>query len=198
MPKRSFPGTEVYGANVQLILDAFGHFKSVASKILLQHGMGKRGADGLVAFDPEAWYPLDANISAMNEIGARGDAVLYQAGKLIPTHFPFPPQVKDVASALKLLDVAYHMNHRLNGEVMFNQATGKMIDGIGHYRFEAGAHAGEGTLFCDNPYPCGLDRGLAIGVGNRFAGRVTVEHAPRTGCRARGDASCTYHVTWTG
>jgi hypothetical protein len=196
MSKRTHPGTEVFGANVRLILDAFGHFKSVASKILLQHGMGKRGAGGLVEVEPEAWYPLDNNIAAMREIGVRGDAVLYQAGKLIPKHFPFPAQITDVSSALKMLDVAYHMNHRLGGEVMFNPATGKMLDGIGHYRYEPGSRPDEGTMVCDNPYPCGLDRGLVTGVANRYGSRVTVEHA-RSGCRARDDASCIYHVTWT-
>src|SRR6185295_5681335 len=106
MLKRSFRGTEVFGANVQLILDAFGHFKSVASKVLLDNGMGKRGADGLVEFEREAWYPLDNNIRAMNEIGVRGDAILFQAGKLIPKHFPFPPQINDLPSALASLDIA--------------------------------------------------------------------------------------------
>lgn len=196
MSKRSYAGIEVYGANVRILLEAFGHFKSAASKILLQHGLGKKGADGMAEFVPDAWYSFDANIRAMEEIGAQGEAVMYQAGKLVPTHFPFPPQIKDVPSALGSLDVAYHMNHRLNGQVMFDAATGKMTEGIGHYRYEPGVRPGEATVVCDNPYPCALDRGIVVGLVRRFATGAALDHAPQSGCRSRGASACVYKVTW--
>jgi hypothetical protein len=175
-------------------LDAFGHYKSAASKLLLEHGMGKKGPDGLVEFDPNAWYPLDANLRCLAAIGAQAESILHQAGKLIPKHFPFPPQINDVPSVLKTLDVAYHMNHRLRGVVMFDPATGKLLDGIGHYTAELGK-PGEATVFCDNPYPCALDRGLLFGVIRRFAARATVDHVGDA-CRAKGATACTYRVSW--
>jgi hypothetical protein len=46
----------------------------------------------------------------------------------------WPEEIKDVEAAFRSMDVAYHMNHRLNGAPMFDVQAGAMAEGIGHFR----------------------------------------------------------------
>jgi hypothetical protein len=191
-----FADVEVMGVNVQMLLETFGPFRSVASRILLAHGMGKRTPEGLAEFVPDAWYPLDSNLGALADIMKEGAAILYNAGLSIPKHFPLPPTIVDARSALQGTDVAYHMGHRYKRQPMFNPATGEMVDGgIGHYLCQLGPGKNQAMMICDNPYPCPLDKGIVTGFTRRFGKLVTVDHEP-TQCRMRGDKSCTYVVSW--
>jgi hypothetical protein len=196
MATARFPEIEVYGASVQVVLAGFGPFKSLASRVLLAHGLGKKGADGFAEFVPDAWYPINANLAAMHAIlNEGGEGVMYQAGLAILKYFPLPPSIVDMRTALQSLDVVYHMNHRIRGEVMFNPANGQMLEGIGHYAYHPVANREEVAIICENPYPCPLDKGLVTACARRFGKLVKVEHTPES-CRLRGDKRCTYTVTW--
>lgn len=93
-------------------------------------------------------------------------------------------------------DVAYHMNHRRNGQLMFNPATGVMLEGIGHYGYKREPGERKIISVCDNPYPCKLDHGILTTVARRFQLRALVTHDDTKPCRAKGGNDCTYVVTW--
>ena len=62
--------------------------------------------------------------------------MMFKIGSQVPKHAPFPPTLTDIHTGIAGIDVAYHMNHRKNGQVMFNPESGTMLEGIGHYRYE--------------------------------------------------------------
>jgi hypothetical protein len=91
------------------------------------------------------------------------------------------------------------MNHRINGEVLFNPKTGAMKEGIGHYSFEkTGPRAA--NMVCKNPYPCDFDRGIIESAARKFKPAdsiiLSVTHDDSKPCRKKGHDSCTYIVTW--
>ncbi|MEK7432114.1 MAG: hypothetical protein AABZ74_03190, partial [Cyanobacteriota bacterium] len=143
---------EVIGQTVFAIVDGLGHFKSFSKKYLLSVGIGIE-KDGQLELDPNAWYSQDAWLVAFEKISKDiGNSVLFNIGSSIPKNAIFPPFVKDIESAIMSIDIAYHMNHRINGKEMFNPATGAMMEGIGHYKTEKVSER-EVKVICENPYP---------------------------------------------
>ncbi len=190
-----FTGIEVDGRNVQNVLAAFRLIPRIAVDVLTKHAIGRLGPDGTIETEPGAWYALDAWLVAMNDILDRvGPAKMREIGTLVPTYASFPPNITSAAEAMQACDFAYHLNHRKDGTVMFDPATGTLIDGIGHYRFER-TDERRGTMTCDDPYYCDFDRGIMIGLGTRFATKTHVTHADG-GCRKDGADRCTYLIRW--
>jgi len=191
------PGIEVNGQTVYAIVDGFRGFTLMASEYLLKAGVGVPGPDKMVKIDPEAWYPQAAWLEAFKNIGGTvGDAVLFQIGLAIPRNAKFPPWVNDVHTAVKSIDVAYHMNHRKDGKELFDPATGELREGIGHYGYTRTGDRGI-TAVCPNPYPCAFDRGIITAMAQRFERRAVVKHVESQPCRKRGAMSCTYEVSWS-
>jgi len=190
------PKIEVSGDCIGAILDGFRQYPTVAMKYLARFGLVK--AEGMKAsdLDRNAWYPLDAWLSAYRGIGEEvGGNSMYSIGRRIPQNAQFPPHVTDVHSAIQSIDVAYHMNHRKSGVVMFNPQSGQMLEGIGHYRYERRGDR-EIACICENPYPCDFDRGLVSAMAQRFEEFSRTVHDDAAPCRKKGGASCTYTVTW--
>ena len=76
-----YKGIEVSGRTVHGLILAFGQFRAVASKYLLEEGVGQKGPDGLVTADPASWYPMDAQLRALARFrGEMGDSVVHQIG----------------------------------------------------------------------------------------------------------------------
>jgi hypothetical protein len=189
---------EVNGQTVYAIVDGFGAFTVMGSRYLIDEGIGRPDETGVVRIEREQWYPQRAWLRAFDRIGREmGDAALMLIGKKIPSNAIFPPWVVDVDSAIKSVDVAYHLNHRKNGAVMFAPETGAMLEGIGHYGYQRGSPTERLILsVCDNPYPCAFDMGILISMAHRFVRSARVEHAPAAPCRKNGDGHCTYRITW--
>jgi hypothetical protein len=142
------------------------------------------------------WFPLDGSLRILKAIGhAFGGEALHRIGFSVPAHARFPPEIDGVARALAGLDVAFHMNHRRDGVVMFDPATGTMLEGIGHYGCRS---LGGRRLHCESTsvYPCDFDRGVVAGLAARFDPASEVEHAPDGLCRTDGASSCIYRVSW--
>lgn len=170
------PDVEVNGQTVRSMVSAVGSLRPRMMEILEAHGV----ADP----DPEAWYAQQRWLDALRHIAVEiGPNTLYKIGTTIPRSASFPPHIAEVGSALKAIDVAYHMNHR-GGE-------------IGHYAFQS-AGASAARIVCDNPYPCEFDRGIIQAMVRRFAGAssIGVRHDEARPCRCRDGDSCTYVVTW--
>ena len=106
-----------------------------------------------------------------------------------------PPEIDNIEAALASIDVAYHMNHRIQGEVLFDPATGIMKEGIGHYRYQPGGDRG-GVMVCETPYPSEFDRGIITGTARRWRPTVEVTLDESKPTRKRGADSCTYLVKW--
>ncbi len=190
-------GIEVNGQTVYAIVDGMGDFKQLASKFLLAEGLGERGAAGLATIKPEGWYSQGAWLRAFENIARQiGDPVLFRIGLAIPKNAKFPPWVVDVESAIRSIDIAYHMNHRRNGEEMFNPNEGTMREGIGHYGCDRVAGRNMIISTCNNPYPCHFDRGIITTMAQKFQVSAKVVHDDAAPCRKNGAESCTYIVTW--
>lgn len=71
----------------------------------------------LADIQPTSWYSQKSWLSAFEEISRKfGKATLFSMGKAIPENAIFPPQINDIESALKAINMAYNMNHR-NGDI---------------------------------------------------------------------------------
>lgn len=185
-------GVEVNGQTVLSIIDgmsAISTFKTMAKNILL--------SKGIVDPKPDKWYPQQAWLDAFKEISVKiGAQTLCEIGRKIPENAEWPPSVNSIETALASIDVAYHMNHRINGQIMFNPANGKMLEGIGHYGFEI-INAKKIQMICKNPYASDFDRGIIEAAAKKFkpAG-VFVSVKVTDDQRKNGGESSTYTIEW--
>lgn len=128
-----------------------------------------------------------------------GDMNLFLIGKAVTSNAVFPP-IKDLEEALRSINIAYHMNHRLNGRVMFDKLTGKIIDGIGEFKLtEFDSKRRSATMVCNNPYPSKFDEGIIIQVVRNFKPKGSFEKIKldiTKETRIRGGNSCTYLISW--
>lgn len=184
------PNVEVNGETVWSIVDGMGLFTDQALTILRSNGIGDP--------KPGTWHSQQAWLDAFKVIAEKvGPATLHNIGQRIPDNAQFPPEIDHISKALGAIDVAYHMNHRVGGEPLFDPASGEMREGIGNYGFsmpeDRVVH-----LRCDNPYPCDFDQGIIGAMARRFKPK---DGTPRLthhtdGCRKSGAESCLYIVTW--
>lgn len=189
-------GIEVNGQTVYAIVDGFKAFKSLASNYLLEQNIGKKDPGGII-INPDAWYSQEAWLKAFENIAKKvGDSTLIQIGQSIPKNAKFPPWVVDIESAIKSIDIAYHMNHRKNNKELFDPNSGRMTEGIGHYGFERVPGKNLIISVCENPYPCAFDKGIITTMAKKFELRANVMHDDAKPCRKNGADSCTYIVTW--
>lgn len=154
-----------------------------------------------IAPEPGKWYLQQGWLDAFKEVSrTTGEMNLFLIGKAIIEHAKFPP-IKDLEEGLRLIDVAYHMNHRLNGRVMFDGSTGKMAEGIGHYKLEKydseNKHA---IMVCNNPYPSKFDEGIIAQMCRKFKPadslRESVKLDATKETRKKGGDSCTFIIEW--
>jgi hypothetical protein len=190
-------GVEVSGESLGAIVDGFRNYPTVAMRCLAKYGLVKETAGSTQAIDRSAWYPLKNWLAAYQAIAQEvGYNSLYGIGKSIPENATFPPHIKDIETGLASIDVAYHMNHRKHGEVMFDPSTGKMLEGIGHYHHEVVPGENRIMCVCENPYPCDFDRGIISAMAARFEPEARTVHDSDAPCRKKGAESCTFHVFW--
>ncbi len=190
------PGIECLGQTVWTIVDAFDLFKRIPSHILVEEGLGELGDDDVVRLVPTGWYSQEAWLRAFQRIAESvGESKLYGIGLRIPENAKFPPHIQTIEDAIASIDVAYHMNHRKAGSVMFDPTTGRMLEGIGHYNY---AKVGPRAIrsVCANPYPCSFDRGILTTMARRFERGATIAHDDSRPCRRRGNDECTYMINW--
>lgn len=190
-------GIEVNGQTVWAVVDGFRAFSVLASTYLLQEGLGTPDRHGVAVLDAQGWYPQRAWLRAFERISQHlGDAALVDVGRAIPRNAVFPASVTDIHSAIQCIDVAYHLNHRKGGQVMFDAATGRMLEGIGHYGYQAVPGQNRILAVCENPYPCAFDRGILSAMAERFQPGALAVHDDNKPCRKRGADSCTYIISW--
>ncbi len=142
----------------------------------------KLGEYGLEDIEPDEWYPLEIPLAMLYDMRDEyGDIRMRNMGQNVPQHVEFPPELSDVDNALRAIDTAYHQNHR--------------GDDIGFYEFQV-EDSREGIVICETPYPCEFDKGLIMGVAEKFAdSHVDVEEVGDQ-CRSDGGQRCEYRVEW--
>ncbi len=140
----------------------------------------------------QAW--LDSFTAIAERLGG---GALVKIGRAIPEHARWPPGIRTVHEGLASIDVAYHLNHRIEGRVLYDPLSGRLEEGIGHYRYERHGPR-SALLLCHNPYPCAFDLGIIQAVVERLheAGQApSVQHSSGP-CRQAGGETCTYLATW--
>lgn len=191
------PGIEVNGQTVFSVVDGFRAFTGLAAQYLTAEGIGRLRPDGSLELDLAGWFPQSAWLRAFQRISeTTGQSVLHQIGLAIPRNAQFPPWVTDVHSAVRSVDIAYHMNHRKRGEVMFDPDGGGMLEGIGHYGYTPVEGQRRIISVCENPYPCAFDDGILTAMARRFEKYARVEHDSTKPCRHKGGQHCTYVISW--
>ena len=182
---------EVNGETVNSIVDGMGSYKAKAVEILSKNGITDP--------KPGLWYSQQSWLNAFKEISTvLGPNTLYSIGLKIPENAKFPPQIDSIEKALSAIDLAFHMNHRIDGKVLFDPQTGTIHEGIGHYTY-AKLSEKEAKMTCPNSYPCDFDRGIIEGMAKKFkpAGSfVQVQHNDAAPCRKKGGESCEYKIKW--
>jgi len=186
------PKVKVNGETVLSVIEGLGVMKNMAIKILSENNIN----------DPKAgqWYLQQDWLNSFKVIAEKiGPNTLYKIGTFIPKKANFPEDIDTIEKALASLDIAYHMNHQLNDKPMFDNNTGELTEGIGHYSFHS-INPKKAEIVCDNPYPCDFDRGIIDALAQKFKPKnsvmTLVKHDDTKGCRKNGDKSCTYIVTW--
>ncbi|HEX8538430.1 MAG TPA: hypothetical protein VF664_13260 [Cystobacter sp.] len=194
----TYESIQCLGQNLRTVSSGLGSFWRLASRFMLEESMGTTGPDGLVHFEPDAWYPLAGYLRVLERIRKDfGEVALRQVGAAIPRLARAMPNGIDVRAAFEQLDVTYHMNHAVNGQPMFSESTGQLLDGIGHYQAHPIPRHKQIFCECTGPYPCAFDEGLLLAFARFHEPSATLTHLePATTCRNQGAARCTYSVTW--
>lgn len=190
-------GIDVSSTAIKVALSGFELFPSVLKKILVTHGILEPDPSGGLIIPEQRWFPLDSWLSVFETVRHEiGPSALVQLGTHILKNPKFPVGIKDVESALQSIDTAYHLSHRKSGILMLDASSGRMLEGIGHYRFHRPSMNDKRIdIVSDTPYPCEIDAGIVTAVARQFAPRATVRHADR-GCRRTGGVVCSYEVSW--
>ncbi len=193
MDSSAYANFDVWGVSLLGHVHAFKQYPTVLDKLLKRIGITTN-------LDPEVlknhWIPMPLWWQLQHELVAEvGASTSYSAGRKIAEAAPLPPEIDNIQAVLSAVDASYHMHHRREGKVMFDPATGAMLDGIGHYHCELHQGQTSATMTLDNPYSCDLDRGILAGFGARFEPAVSVTHM-EGGCRKKGDKACQYLVQW--
>jgi hypothetical protein len=197
MPDRdNLKGCFILGTNMQAIMNGFGSFTLIASKLLLREGIGTPDDSMIAQFEPAAWYPLDRVLRVFDHIQAEfGDFTLRQVGLQVFKTVPLPPQIVDLTSAYEGLDIAYLLVHGKGPKPLFNPATGQSGDDLGHYKWIHTKGTTKGAIESTSIYPCSFDEGLVSGAAQRFKPGAIITH-DRASCRNRGGDKCLYQVSW--
>lgn len=200
MTTRSKPlatGVEVHGNVLQFTVSGFRIVPSIALGYFAKFGLISPKPGEKPALQADAWYDMNAWIQVFTAIYREvGPTTMFEVGRQVGASHPVPPHVTNIMALLRFLDIGYHTNHRLNGQLMADIETGVMLEGIGHYKIDVTPGQREAVTVCDNPYPCEFDLGLMGAATSRFEAKARTTHDPHSPCRAKGGDSCTYLTTW--
>ena len=196
MQYRAFePGIEILGAAVMATFGGFGPLRTIVDRVLCREGLLDCANSRAAGVEVDRWYSQQAWLDALREVDERfGTEVLFSIGAEIPNNAVFPASAVDAHSALLSIDIAYHLNHRRAGRIMYEHEQGTMLEGIGHYGYE---RMGPTRVLstCVTPYPCEFDLGIVATMVRRFEPLAIVEHVGSE-CRRHGAQACTYALRW--
>lgn len=151
--------------------------------------------------NPDKFYDLQKFLNAFEEVKNQfGEMNVFLIGKSVIDNAQFPP-INSLKQALESLDIAYHMNHRKGGQMMFNPQTGQMLEGIGHLKLAKYDEANKvAEMVCHTPYPSKFEEGLIVQIVRKFKPegsiRTKVELDETKETRRKGAETCTFKISW--
>jgi len=187
---------EVHGQDILSFMDALSLVPMLGERILDSEKIGTL-VGKIYRIVPEEWYPLSDKIRILQGVlDTIGPSILKKVGEKIPENAIFPPDIDDIHKAIGLINIAYHMNHRKAGKIMYDAATGEITKGIGYYGYEK--IEGENKIIseCANPNLSEYDEGIITAMAKRFEPRVRVTLDDSKPTRRTGGNSCTFIITW--
>lgn len=146
-------------------------------------------------------YDLQSFLHAFKELGETvGEMNLFLIGKSVMEKVEFPP-MDSLEQALRSVDVAYHMNHKKRGKVMFDPSSGQMEEGIGHYSVTKYDETSKtAVMVCNTPYPSKFEEGLILQITRKFKPKGSllskVELDQTKESRRAGGETCTFNISW--
>lgn len=186
------PKVEVIGGTVNAFVNSMNRGKEKRLAILEKHGITPK---------EEEWYSQQNWLNAFKEVAdSVGEMNLFLIGVAIIENAQFPP-INNLEEGLSVIDVAYHMSHRLDGQVLFNPETGEKGEGIGNYTLvEFNEKERMATMVCKNPYPSKFDEGIITAICRKYqpadSEKVIVKVDIEKERRTKGGESCTYIINW--
>lgn len=192
-------GLYVIGRAINSIVDGFSVYKSMGMKVLEDCHVGEVDPKtGDWKIDPDKWYPQQNWLNAFSRISKNlGENNLKLIGKKIPENAIFPLWVVDIHSAIKSIDVAYHLNHSKDGKTpMFNESTQIMQEGIGHYEYVPSQENNKIICVCRNPYPTSFDWGIIEYLATKYILSSIVYLDETQPTRRAGADSDTFIILW--
>lgn len=184
----NFNTIEVNGQTINSFLDVLKEDQEMITEFLSKNNIKN--------LKPDDWYLMTDWLKAFKMLGDEiGEKTLFMVGKGILDNAKMPPNITEIHSSLALINVAYHMNHRLDGTVMFDESNGQMLQGIGNYEYTKTSE-NSGTMVVDNPYPCEFDRGVITAMARKFKPLAQVILDPIKQNKKEGSMSSTYLISW--
>lgn len=183
----SNPMVQVHLNGINAIVNSMENGKDTRLEILKNNNIDINNSDN--------WFFQQDVLNAFKDIATRlGNMNLFVIGKAIIDNVKFP-LIENLEKGLSSIDIAYHLTHRLDGKVMFDNISGKMTNGIiGNYKltmFDENKRIAE--MVCDTPYPSEFERGIITQILRNFkpvGARENVE------THINIDESCTYNISW--
>ncbi len=187
---------EVHGQDILSFMDALSLVPTLGERILEAEKIGTL-KHGVYRIIPEEWYPLTDKIKILQRVlSSIGPSILRKVGEKIPENAIFPPDIDDIHKAIGLINVAYHMNHRKAGKIMYDEQTGKITEGIGYYGYARVEGENKIISECANPNLSEYDQGIITTMARRFEPSAKIELDPTKPTRRTGGDSCTFIITW--
>lgn len=135
------------------------------------------------------FYTYACYLNALKQIRDRfGDIIVEKIAFNCMQHINFPNDWSHYLTSLENLDAGYKLHVR-GGHA-------------GHYSYEAVRQGSMSQLRMqdDTPLPCEYTRGVLEGLAKRYpplgGGQAVIRHDENSPCKKKGDASCTYLVSW--
>lgn len=183
-------GVEVLGSSMLSLISSLPAIPFLVEKYFKEAGLPLSSN-----IDPDGWYSQKKWLVVFKVIADKtGPNTLLNIGKKIPENAKFPENLSSIEEALQSLNIAYHMNHRKDGKVLYD--AGVLLEGIGHYTYQKPSKENKIIMICENPYPCAFDRGIISALALRFKPEALILHDDTKACRKTGSDSCTFIITW--
>lgn len=194
--KYDLSGVEVHGQDILSFMDALKLVPYLGDRILKDKKIGTLVA-GSYQIIPGEWYLLTDKIRILQAVlDSVGPTTLKKVGEKIPENAVFPPDIDDIHKAIASINIAYHMNHRKAGVIMFDEKTGKITEGIGSYGYQKVEGENKIISVCENPNVSEYDEGILTTMARRFESSARIELDTTQPSRRTGGESCTFIITW--
>lgn len=171
---------ETQGSCVMSFLLAFPNHKEIFLSILERNRIKD--------VKHNSWHPTSSVLGAFEEItNSFSEFFLFEIGKCLPKTVKFPEKISCLESALRSINLAYHMNHRHGNPGYYKLLTFNKDSRVA-------------TFECHNPYPSEFDRGIIYKIVERFKPKdskeISVTFDDTIEGRKLGGDSCFYKISW--